>query len=148
MLPYEMTLPASRRSFVRQTLAALVWDHISCWIGAIATSIAIIAFATYQSGDRSLINSTAVDVVIALAFFFSGQIAAIGIIAWALRFRSTLLSIFTMIIGAALALPPLFLAGSHGIDDRGILISIVSLTVVGLVILFDAYRRWLRVQFE
>jgi hypothetical protein len=148
MLPYEMMLPASRRSFVRQTLASLVWDHISCWMGAIVTSAAIMAIASYLNHSRELIAGDVSDVVVGLAFFFCGQIAAVALIAWTLRFRSTLLSIFTMIIGAALALPPLFLAGSHGIDDRGILISIVSLTVVGLVILFDAYRRWLRVQFE
>jgi hypothetical protein len=148
MLPYEMTLPASRRSFVRQTLAALVWDHVSCWIGAILTCMAIIFIVRYLSKDDSLMHSNAFDIAITLAFFFSGQVAAVGIIAWTLRFRSKLLSLVTMIVAVVLTLPPLLVAGKRGLDTQALTLTIASFTIAGLVALFDAYRRWLRVNLE
>ncbi len=148
MLPYELSLPTSRRSFTRQTLLAFAWDHLSCWIGATIACIAILCVANYQFDDRSLWAFEWSDAAVGILFFLSGQLAAMGLIAWTLRFRSTLLSIFTMIIASALTLPPLLIEGRSGITSQRMVIAIVGFSVAGLVVFADAYRRWLRANFE
>ncbi len=139
MLPYEMTLPASRRSFIRETMASLVWDYLSCWAGAYVSSLALL-FATSQLGHDGLFEILAWN-----AFFFSGQVAALSIIAWTLRFRSSTLSIFIMVVGSALTLP-ILVGIAHGRLNYGLTIPIYL--IGGFAVLFDAYRRWLRVNFE
>jgi hypothetical protein len=144
MLPYEMTLPSSRRSFVRETMIALVWDYFSCWLGAFIIGFALLIWTNFHEvthGDPE-------DVLAGFVFFFSGQVAALAIIAWTLRSRSSLLSIFTMVVAAALSLPPLLLATRGALNGDALTQTIIIFIGGGLIVLFDAYRRWLRVDFE
>lgn len=139
MLPYEITLPASRRSFIRETMVSLVRDYLSCWAGAYVSSFGLL-IATNQLGHDGVFEILAWNV-----FFFSGQVAALAIIAWTLRFRSATLSVVIMVVASALTLP-ILVGIAHGRLNYGLTIPIYL--VGGFVVLFDAYRRWLRVDFE
>jgi hypothetical protein len=143
MYGYELSLPSSRQAFVLENLIALARDYFSLWLATLVLSIAIVMLATPTS-----LRPDWSGLVDGIAFFGAGQFAAFAIIAWTLRFRSTLLSIFTMVIAAILSIPPLLLTMQHGIEERAMWMTVAILLALGTIVIIDAYRGWVRTSFD
>ncbi len=141
-LTHELLLPVERKSYIRQLGTAAALSHFHLWAGM---SMAL-ALWWLLVGPRPLQLALLGGV---LAFSAAIQVAAFGVLVWVARYRSAARRFFlvmTFFFGAFTAF-----IGQH-VQTRGTLPSKLWITgvlfVLGLLITFDAYRRWLVADFD
>jgi hypothetical protein len=121
-----LPLPVGRKAYVRQLAAAAALSDFQVWCGI------VVALAIWPPpGARpSSFGGFAAEVVLSAAI----QVLNFGIVVWTTSYRSLATLLLTLPLFAVAALSPPWMAG--------------ALVVPGLLITWDAYRRWLVMDFD
>jgi hypothetical protein len=136
--PHELMMPVSRKAYLRQQGTAAAIAQFQVWIAMSAASILWILTAAKEPRPVLLAD--------AMAFSALSQIWLFGLTVWIIRFRSRVLSIVGLFIGLySTMMPMMMLDAPVPLDQwRLILPSIgVLLAILGLLLTWRAYRRWL-----
>jgi len=148
-LGHESLLPVDRKSYLRQLGTAAALSHVQLWTGMSAA----LALWWLLVGSRPLQLALLGGV---LAFSAAFQIMVFGAVVWIARYRSAArwaIGLMTMFFGAFVAFALQFVQTRRSAPSPGQLLhealwiaGIVA--VLGLLITFDAYRRWLVTDFD
>lgn len=140
-LGYESSLPVKRKSYIRQLGIAAALSHFQLWGGMSAVLMSWWLLA----GPRPLPLATLAGV---LAFSAAFQIAVFGLMVWTSRYRSRAM------VGAVLGvlLPAAYIMQLLWIMPPPLPYQVMwiagGVVVAGLLITYDAYRRWLVADFD
>ena len=140
-LGYESLRPLRRSAYLRERALAVAAQTAQFWLalaGAVIALTAVLSPPTLHLPDFWL--------AIAASVFL--QIPALALTFWVLRFRSPLLLYAMMIVPFGFIYPVTLGLGSvhpsvHPMAPRLFLIA-AAVGLLSVLILFDAYRRWLR----
>jgi hypothetical protein len=141
-----LLLPVERRSYIRQVGVALALSHFQFWAGLMAVLLVWwLLIASPPSPFVLLANL--------LAFSAAFQVVLFGAVAWTARYRSKASLIFVLSVlfvasmGAQMGL--VSLSPSFPAQTLRVAMAIACINVlVGLLITLDAYRRWLKADFD
>ena len=142
MLPRQSLMCVDRAAYLKQVGMGAASSQLQIWSGA-----TVILAIWWQLGARQLFSATAACV---LAFVALCQPFFFGVAVWLLRFRSPV----PIVIGY---LGPLYVAGfalilleptSHSTIGPIPLGVTAIFAVFGLILTWDAYRRWLVTDFD
>jgi hypothetical protein len=148
-LPMESLLPASRRGFVRETGAAMGLGMMKLWVGS--TVVALAGAAVFASGD---VRSHAVNLLAIVAISAAAQVYIFGVILWGLWMRNGIVSGLALLAATGGPAPVMLMqmqqkstpdvwhVGGH------VGLWVVSFLLVGGLLAFDAYRRWVRTEMD
>jgi hypothetical protein len=137
-MPYleaESLRPITRREFIRELGAAMAIDFILYW-AIVAFAGLLCTFLLHRASLFHLLLSLSVSILI--------QIAAFGLMAWFMRQRLS----GAFALAALILLPPAGLAlGLSAADEPawnaiGLCVAIL-VSLRGIVVARDAYRRWM-----
>jgi hypothetical protein len=142
-----LLLPVERKSYIRQLGAAAALSQLQLWGG---TSVVLLLWWLLNwrllAGPQPFPLAVVAGV---LAFSAAFQVAVFGVVAWTARYRSKALSGFVM----AVLFPSSWLVLVRWVSSPGELPQEVMwiagiMAVLGLLVTFDAYRRWLAADFD
>ena len=137
MFGRELLMPVDRKSYIRQLGAAVALNHFQLWGGA---SIALALWYLLTNINPQTQHATFSGM---LAFSGAFQVGAFGILVWTAQYCSRWLNALAMmsllmaapVFGVGLVtFPPVWIGG--------------AIALAGLLITFDAYRRWLKTDFD
>jgi hypothetical protein len=147
-LSRELLLPVERKNYIRQLGTAAALGHFQFWTGM---SIALLLWWLLL-GPRPLYLAMFGGI---LAFSAAFQGFVFGIVVWMARYRSIgrgFFVLFTMLSGVVasmqLASMRRWSEGFPGQLPQEALWTAGVLALLGLLITFDAYRRWLKTDFD
>ena len=125
---------------------ALEFAETWAWITALTFA------AGFLMTNRWDMSQTLRKMLMALPILAGGQFLIFGIIVWILRYRAGWLVIVPMFLaliaaGAVLTIAGLTVEHTGGGFGEAIFISL-AIAGIGLLITFDAYRRWLVTEFD
>jgi len=139
---YECLLPVDHASYIRQSGLAAVLSQFQYWF--ICAAIIVLFQQVVFPGYISLLMKL-------LACSFLCQIGLLGMVAWLLRLRSThqIASGFIILLPAVIAIS-FFVGMEQGQTDswRVLFWAAGGFAVMGLLLAWDAYRRWLVTDFD
>lgn len=146
-LSRELLLPVARRDYIRQLGAAASVSVFQIWIG---TSVALTLWWL-------LVGPRPISIALfggALAYSAAFQVVFFGVMAWVSRYRSKILGIAVLLtiffvsqILTQLSQFRRIVASPEQLLHDVLWIAGV-ITVFGVLITIDAYRRWLRAEFD
>lgn len=141
-LPRESLMCVDRATYLKQVGIAAAISQIQLWLGMIA-GVVLLWFWVLQ-------QPFSVKVAYVLAFSALSQPCFFGLNAWLLRFRS----VISLFLGWLVVLP-VFAGATVGIELGPlssewpvVLLLAAIFAVFGLVLTWDAYRRWLVADFD
>jgi len=144
VLGEESLRPASRRQFLREQGAAMALEYALtwAWLSAVTFTSATL-FARWPYGVFA-------QLMMALPLMAGVQVLIFGILVWILRFRAGWLIIAPIFLVTAIGLAALIAGGTmaHAREVGMIMLVAALLTVTGVGITLDAYRRWLVTELD
>jgi hypothetical protein len=142
---YEVLRAVERGAYVRQLGAAAAWGLFQLWGGACIG----VALWWWLLGPRPLPTGALADIA---TVSFAVLVLFSGVMAWMARYRSkwlTVLAVAAMWPAASVFSTIWFFGVSHNQEPPcNVLWIVVILAAVGLLITYDAYRRWLKADFD
>ena len=147
MFERELLMPVDRKSYIRQLGTAAALSQFLLW-GGISIAMALWYWLSNADLQPQQLSKLAVVLVFSGAF----QVGFFGIQAWIAQYRSYRLNSVIMGILIGVAQIPLFRLLSRSSSTTCQLVHETmwiasSIVLVGLLITFDAYRRWLKTDF-
>jgi hypothetical protein len=147
-LNHESLLPVERKCYIRQLGAAAALSHFQLWAGM---SVALVLW-WLLIGPRPLQLALFGGV---LAFSAAFQVALFGLVVWIAWYQAKARGVFVLFSVLFAAQFPLLLwwVRRWSVDSPGQLPQEVIwiagiLAVLGLLLTYDAYRRWLKADFD
>jgi hypothetical protein len=139
----ELLLPVQRKSYIRQLGMAAALGHLQLWAG----QCVLLVLWWLLAGPRPFPLALLAGV---LAFSAAFLLGAFGSVAWVARYRSGILagSAATVLVMAAAPLTIWWSLSPPGQLRYEVLWIAGILAVLGLLITYDAYRRWLAADFD
>ena len=138
-----LCLPVERRTFLRQVGAATALSYLELWLGA---SVAVASWWLLAAKPRPELADTCR--ALAVSFLFLVWYFGLGV--WLARYRSP--TVMIMSIGVSLSLTQLAIAvlyaGPAELSRSWQLPVAGVFATLGLLLAFDAYRRWLVTDLE
>ncbi len=138
-LTYELLLPVDRRTYFRQMGLAAALSQIQIWAGL---SVGLAAWVLITAGQPFALANLAV----LLGIFTLLQPWCFGLGAWFARFHNIGLLMVAAFVAIYAAMIPIALFAAPGPMSawRNVALPLAgTLAAIGLLITFDAYRRWL-----
>jgi hypothetical protein len=141
----ELLLPVQRKSYIRQLGTAAAVSHLQLWAGM---SLGFL-LSLLLTGPRPIQLAVLAGVLASSAAF---QVAAFGLLVWVARYRTPVL-LGLVVMALVMAMQSVQMAwtqwspGQSHLPYHLIWIAAV-IAVVGLLITWDAYRRWLVADFD
>ncbi len=140
-LGFELMLPVDRKTYFRQLGLAAISSLFLLW----ATVSATLLVWWMTLGPQPVPYATLFR---AAAFAAVVQVLLFGVFAWFLRYRSQWAIILVMMILFPAAIVPMSTFITRPWEISPMVVGIgVALVLVGVLITWDAYRRWLRADF-
>jgi hypothetical protein len=141
-LSYESLLPVSRVGYLRQVGMATALNQLQLWIGVTAATVLWWRIVVPEQSPPNLANL--------LAFSALSQAGFFGIMVWFVRLRSRLLAVLPMIVAMQIAamVATLFHDGPLSAWQPLLLPAVLVFAAIGVILTCDAYRRWLRTDFD
>jgi hypothetical protein len=140
MLGRELLLPVDRPSYMRQLGMAAAVGHLEVWAGmSVGLTLWFLLTATWQSFSFT-------DLALVLGIYALLQPWFFGVGVWFLRYRSLGMQIGSLVGAVYVSMVPAALYAAPGPLDiwRYSALPVAGMIAVfGLLITFDAYRRWL-----
>ena len=144
MLGHELLMPVDRKTYVRQLGTAASLSILQLWGGMV---VALILWCLLM-GPRPLPYATLASGAIISAAF---QVITFAVMVWIVGYRSTkwlAALMFVLFLSALMISQMWWVASQLGQPlHKAIYIAIV-IAPLGLLIAFDAYRRWLKADFD
>jgi len=140
-LPYEFLLPVDRAAYLKQVGLAAALNQFQLWIILCVVVVLWQQFAVSQSSPF-LMN--------VLAYSFLCQVGLFGVGAYILRFRSQTLALLGgMVMIQILVIPPIMTEQGPLSSWRHVMLwAAGGFAAMGLLLTWDAYRRWLKTDFD
>ena len=134
----EILLPVDRATYIRQLGISAASGYFIAW--ALAWGLSLLLYAARFSAAIS--GKLLVDLSLISAF---SQVPSFAIAVWVARFRSKIWQILALLLPIYLQMALLAAASEFAQGDHARLMVLVAAAaaVVGLLIAYDAYRRWL-----
>ncbi|MEN6407121.1 MAG: hypothetical protein ABFC77_11695 [Thermoguttaceae bacterium] len=138
-MAYEMLLPVSRRDYVKQVAMAAAVQQFQLWLYSGVVLVACFLF---------FVQKPSVSLIVA-GWFISAlaQIWMFGLAAWFFQYRSPRLVIWGMLLASYPLIVPMrmyFTPEPGMVAYRPILLALIGLlTLLGVLLTWWAYRRWL-----
>ena len=136
-LPYEFLLPVNRAGYLKQVGMAAAFNQFQVWIGV---SLAAVLWWQIAAPDQSPSN-----LANALAFSALWQVGFFGLIVWFVRLRSRILPGVVLFVAMQITMMGtlLFQQGPLSTWQPFLLPAAGVFAAIGLLLVWDAYRRWM-----
>jgi len=142
LLPREFLMGVDRASYLKQVGMAAALSQLQMWLGMTTVSVLWWCCVVQQPLSVTVAN--------VLAFSALSQISFFGLNVWLLRFRSPIalflgwMVFFPVVAGATIGIE----LGPASSEWPIVLLLAAIFAVLGLVLTWDAYRRWLVADFD
>jgi hypothetical protein len=142
VLPRESLLCVDRPTYLKQVGMAAMLNQFQLWLGMV-----VLLLVWWQWAASEL---PAIRIAYTLAFSALLQPALFGVCVWILRLRSRMLVAIVAMVVFQVAVFSAVFAGQMDIVSKGAVVLLVAaiFAVLGLVLTWDGYRRWLVTDFD
>jgi hypothetical protein len=156
-IAYEASLPLTRRALVRQLGTAMLRDHLSIWFWATLTGSILWTMSVSWAISSSVVPNFPQWTILFSNACFGGwfllgvtQVLPFGMILWALRFRSGIVSLLILFPVAAATLAPIILSGwfYQLVGYQAVAAFLAALVLGGVLLTINSYSWWLRADLD
>jgi hypothetical protein len=141
-LQYELSLPVDRATYLKQMGLAAALNQFQLW-----GVMSVLMYLYLQIISAQLVSLSFVYIFIYSTLY---QVWMFGMVVWLLRLRSLILAILGYVLSNYLVLIPLGAMEKGPMASwRNVMLLVPALfAVFGLLLTWDAYRRWLKTDIE